>query len=218
MTGLLAHTQEFDRSEGDFVPARKREDPDNWWTRADAEARSELASDPAHESRFGEAGTDRPTVEHPERTDVIPRALSSRSSERDRFFTPGTGGRGGIGRTRPAARRIKRTLHHVDPLSILKLSLFYYGCFVILWLVVVAVAYVLLASLGLFDAIEKFGRAFVLWKRVDITLLFVERWALLIGAVLALVASLVNLVLAFLYNLAADVVGGAEMTFVERDL
>jgi hypothetical protein len=109
-------------------------------------------------------------------------------------------------------------LRHVDPFSVFKLSLFYYACFVVLWLVFVAVVYGLLSSTGLLDRAERLGRLFVLWEEIDISLWFVERWALIIGLVCAVLASVVNVVLALLYNLAADVMGGAELTFVDRDL
>ena len=108
-------------------------------------------------------------------------------------------------------------LRHVDPFSVLKLSLFYYACFVILWLVFVAVLYTVLSSTGLLDRVERLGRLFVLWENIDISLWFVERWALIIGLACAVMASFVNVLLAVLYNLAADVVGGAELTFVDRE-
>ena len=110
------------------------------------------------------------------------------------------------------------TLKHVDPASVLKLSLVFYGCVLALWLVLVAILYALLSSAGIFDAIEKLGRTAVLWTGLDITLWFVERWALLIGGVLVVICSIVNVFIAVVYNLASDVVGGAQMTFVERDV
>lgn len=121
-------------------------------------------------------------------------------------------------RRRPALRRVKRTVRHVDPFSVLKLSLFFYACFLVLWLIFVAVIYSVLNSMGLFDAIEKFGRGLVLWEEVNITLGFVERWALLIGFAFGVVASLINVILAVLYNVGADLFGGLELTFVERDV
>ena len=121
-------------------------------------------------------------------------------------------------RRRPAIRRVKRTLRHVDPLSVLKLSLFYYGIFLVVWLAFVAMVYWVVASMGVFDAIERFGQGLVLWDEVNITLFFVERWALAIGLFFLVLASLINVFLAFLYNVGADLVGGVEMTFVERDI
>jgi hypothetical protein len=149
-----------------------------------------------------------------ERTDVIPRGL--RSADPERSQTPARGTVGVARRGRPV-RRVRRVLRHVDPFSVLKLSLFYYACFLVLWLVVVAVLYTALSSTGLLDRVERLGRLFVLWENIDISLWFVERWALIIGLVCAVVASLVNVLLAVLFNLAADVVGGAELTFVDRE-
>lgn len=131
--------------------------------------------------------------------------------------TPPTRRRAAV-RRRPAIRRVKRTLRHVDPLSVLKLSLFYYGIFLVLWLAFVAMVYWVVASMGVFDAIERFGQGLVLWEEVNITIFFVERWALAIGLFFLIVASLINVFLAFLYNVGADLLGGVEMTFVERDI
>ncbi|MDP9225487.1 MAG: DUF3566 domain-containing protein [Actinomycetota bacterium] len=120
-------------------------------------------------------------------------------------------------RRRPAGRRVQRTMRRVDVWSVFKLSIFYYSCFIILWLGFVAVLYRILSSAGLFVAIQKFGKAMVLWKNVNITLGYVEKWALLLGIVFLVVGSLANALIAFLYNLAADTVGGIEVTFVEKE-
>jgi ABC-type phosphate transport system permease subunit len=112
---------------------------------------------------------------------------------------------------------VQRTLRRVDVWSVFKLSIFYYTCFIVLWLGVVAILYQLLASAGLFDALQKFGKAMVLWKNVDITLGYVEKWALLLGIVFLVLGSLINALIAFLYNVAADTVGGIELTFIEKE-
>jgi Transmembrane domain of unknown function (DUF3566) len=203
------------------LAARKRES-DSWWTETEQSPRSSKAhsSGPLLDTFPEESSGDRKGSDEAgreggrhgsvERTEVIPSGNVTASEDR----VEASRGR----RPRPGVRRVKRSLRHIDPVSVLKLSLFYYACFLLLWLVFVALVYGVLASLGTFNAIDKIGNAFVLWKDVDISLWFVERWALLIGLTLAVVASLVNLFLAFLYNLAADVVGGAELTFVEREL
>ncbi|MEA2452636.1 MAG: hypothetical protein QOG04_1346 [Actinomycetota bacterium] len=115
-------------------------------------------------------------------------------------------------------RRLKRTLRHVDPMSILKLSLFFYACFLIVWLILVAILYSVLNSMGLFDTIEELADAFALNWNSKITLFLVERWAFLIGLTMVVIGALVNTFLAFLFNVGADTVGGVEMTFVERDV
>ena len=155
--------------------------------------------------------------DRPVRTDVIPRGDIAELRRRGREEGPTTPGR----RFRPAARRVDRTLRHVDPVTVLKLSLIFYACFLVISLVFVAILYSWLAGMGLFDAIEDFARGSVLLAKgesLGITLWVVERWAFLIGLTLGLVASLINVFLALLYNVAADLVGGVEMTFMERDL
>ena len=105
----------------------------------------------------------------------------------------------------------------MDPVSVLKLSLFFYGIFLIVWLVVAAILFAMIEATGIFETIEGLSRDFALGLQVNIDLFFVERWAFLIGLTFAIVASLVNVALAFLYNVAADTIGGIEMTFVEKD-
>jgi hypothetical protein len=211
------------------MPARKSP-TESWWSETDPSDAPGGQVVPARATggrvgAVGDARANEGSAEVPsrsdedvaeERTEVIPRGGLRPASSLERFDTPAPGRYSGR-RSRPAARRVRRTLRHVDPLSVLKLSLFYYGCFLILWLVFVAVLYGVLSAAGLFERVEELGRALVLWDEVQITLWFVERWAFFIGLVLAVLASIVNVFLAFLYNLAADVVGGAEFTFVERD-
>ena len=147
----------------------------------------------------------------PSRTDAIP--AWTPTTEEPRRAAPQR-----RTRRRGALRRVKRTLRHVDPVSVFKLSLVYYGCFLVVWLLFVALLYAIAASMGVFETVESLAKAFAVNWEGGITLLGVEKWALLLGILFWVGASLLNLVLAFLYNLAADFIGGVEMTFVERDL
>ncbi len=150
-----------------------------------------------------------------ERTDVVPRGLpTSAATTPRRTPTNGDAPR----RSRPAVRRVQRTLAHVDLLSVLKLSLFYYGVLFLLWLGFVAVVYSILETLGVFRQIESaLANPGVLGLELDITLGEVEQWAGLIGATLVVIGSLANVFLAFVYNMGSTLLGGLEMTFVERD-
>ena len=142
------------------------------------------------------------------------RPSESRSAAR---AAPRADRRAAATRRRGVLRRVKRTVRHIDPVSVLKISLFFYACFLVVWLIFVAILYGIVASMGVFDAIEDFSRSFALEWKVEITLWWVERWAFLIGLIFGLFASLVNLILAFIYNVAADMIGGISMTFVEKD-
>jgi hypothetical protein len=152
-----------------------------------------------------------------EQTEALPRSSMEEPRMRRTPEVTRSAARGRAPRRKGTYRRVKRTVKHIDPISVLKLSLFFYACFVIVWLILVAIVYSIVNSMGVFDAVETFGKDLVLWKEVNITLGLVERWALLIGVVLALVASLINVVLAFLYNVGADILGGLDITFVEKD-
>ena len=120
-------------------------------------------------------------------------------------------------RKRPGLRRVRRTVRRIDPFSVLKLSAFFYVIFIILWLVFVAVIYSVVDSMGIFDAAEDLGQALVLVEEVNVTLGMVEKWALLIGVVFGVLGTLINTLLAVLYNIGSDLLGGIELTFVERD-
>lgn len=109
-------------------------------------------------------------------------------------------------------------VRHVDPFSVLKISLLFYAALLIVWLLIVAIFYNILKSLGLFEAIDAVRESFVLGEGAEITLGLVERWALLVGVTFTVVMSLINTFFAVLYNVIADAIGGIELTFIERDL
>ena len=142
-----------------------------------------------------------------ERTDVIPRR-EWRPRDDKRSKTPV--------RPRTGMRRVRRTIKHIDPVSVLKISAFFYAIFFVVWLMLAAVLYWFTQSLGLLDAIAGGTEAFT-DDRVEITLGLVERWAFVTGIFLVVIGCIVNTVVAFLYNVAADLFGGVQVTFTERD-
>ncbi len=151
-----------------------------------------------------------------ERTDVVPRSPELLPLEGDGAATQPR--RRTSHRVQPEIRRVRRTVSHVDLFSVLKVSLFYWTCIFVLWLCFVAVLYGFLDGLGIFRTIERAAaNEGVLDLRLDITLAGAERWATLIGGTLSLLGSLATVFLAFLYNRAAALLGGLEVTFVESD-
>ncbi|HYY45245.1 MAG TPA: DUF3566 domain-containing protein [Actinomycetota bacterium] len=125
----------------------------------------------------------------------------------------------GARRVRPSARRARRILRRIDPVSVVKMSAFFYGVFLLVWMLFVAVVYKILDGAGLFDILHSVGAGMEIQelKNLDITLGLVEKWAFVAGFLAAAGATLVNGVLAVLYNLGAELIGGVGVTFVERD-
>jgi hypothetical protein len=151
----------------------------------------------------------------PERTEVFPRSSTTGPEP-----TAGMQAYSGT-HARPirksGTRRVRRRINHVDPFSVLKISGFFYAIFLLVWLLVVAILYTMIDAAGFFDAAEDLGQGLVLWDEVNITLGLVEKWAFFIGLLMAVVGTLFNTLLALLYNLASDLLGGLELTFVERE-
>lgn len=167
-----------------------------------------------------ELPTRAPQRSYSERTDVVPRSPELLPLEGDREVTVPR--RRTSHRATPGAeleaRRVKRTVDHVDLFSVLKVALFYWTCMFVLWLCFVAVVYGFLDGLGIFRQIEKAAaNEGVLDLKLDITLAGAERWATLIGGTLSLLGSLATVFVAFLYNRAASWLGGLELMFVERE-
>jgi hypothetical protein len=144
----------------------------------------------------------------PERTDVVPRREWRPQEERrtNRPIRPRPGG----------VRRVRRTIKHIDPLSVLKISAFFYALFFLVWLMGAAVLYWFVQSLGWIDAVQTVSDV-ILGEDVKITLGLVERYAFMIGLAIVIIGSIANLLIAFLYNVASDLFGGINVTFSERD-
>ena len=215
--------------------ASTKGEPDNWSTRARRPAAEDPAShldstgalfDPVHSTfaaptkgdpRPGSAPPDETQALHSDRPERPSRAIDD-----DSIYAPPRRRTPPPTRQRPRrvkqVRRVRRTLRHIDPLSVLKVSLMFYGCFLVIWLVFVAVIFWIVQAAGVFESVEEILQTATLvdgpWT---VSLAFVEKWAFFIGLTLSIVMSLVNLFLAFLYNVVADVIGGIDMTFVERD-
>lgn len=123
-------------------------------------------------------------------------------------------------RKRGPLRRVKRTITHIDPLSVLKMSFFFYALFFVVWLLFAAILYNLIAATGVLDAIADIVNAFGDPNEVnpfELTFGVTMKWAIILGVLGVFIGSLINAVLAFLYNVANDVVGGVQVTFSERD-
>jgi Transmembrane domain of unknown function (DUF3566) len=132
-------------------------------------------------------------------------------------------------KTGPPARRVRVQIRRVSPWSVLKLSLILYACLLVVILVGMTILYAILSSLGVIDTFEELltsvwgpGEGDVATGPNDPVTLFeinpgyLFRIMFLIGSISTALWAAFTMFLALLYNLIADLVGGIEVTLVER--
>lgn len=122
----------------------------------------------------------------------------------------------------PAPRRTRVVIRKVGPWSVLKFSLLFYFCVMLIVFFALMIVYALLSAVGAIDSAARLlGYVFATGNAegpqpVAIRFGQVFSWIFAIGLANVVLWSLVNLFVAFLYNLISDVVGGIEVTLGER--
>jgi hypothetical protein len=113
-------------------------------------------------------------------------------------------------------RRARLVIRKIDPWSVLKFSLLFYFCLLLIMLLGSAIIFAILKAFGVITNIEKLIRDL---SEATFTISggAIFRWLFLFGLLGAVVSSAVTVFLAFLYNLIADVVGGIEVSVAERE-
>jgi hypothetical protein len=123
--------------------------------------------------------------------------------------TPGT--------RRPGSRRIRVGIRRISPWSVLKFSLIFYFCVMLVVLFGLAILYMLLGALGVLDSLAQllegvgFGGG-----NFEFHGFAIFRTLFLIGFLTVVIGSALSVFIAVLYNLISDLVGGIEVTLVER--
>jgi hypothetical protein len=112
-------------------------------------------------------------------------------------------------------RRGRLAIRKIDPWAVLKFSLVFYFCMLLIFMLGTAVIFATLKAFGVIDNIEEVLRNLQINYTIAGGAIF--RWMFLLGIAGTLVASAITVFLAFLYNLIADVVGGIELLVTERE-
>jgi len=120
------------------------------------------------------------------------------------------------GARRPVPKRARLTLTRVDPWSVLKASLVFTSCLLIVWMIAVLVLYGVLAGAGVFDSVNQ-TLSDVLATHVNFSGPVVIFGALLIGAFNVVLLSALATVSAFAYNVTASLIGGLDVTLTELE-
>jgi hypothetical protein len=125
---------------------------------------------------------------------------------------------------RHGARRTRVIVRRVGPLSVLKFSLIFYFCVMLIVFFALAIIYAVLSAAGAMDEIGKllgyfFGTGQTGTRDpepISINGGVVFTWLFVGGLVFTVVWSVINVFVAFLYNLISDIVGGIDVTLAEK--
>jgi Transmembrane domain of unknown function (DUF3566) len=126
---------------------------------------------------------------------------------------PATDHRRGF-RKRPRQTRV--VIRKVGPWSVFKFSVLFYFCIMLVILLALGMLYSVLGAVGALDSVTKLGRELFSDKTFTIHGDWIFERLAMIGVAMVFVWSLINVFVAFLYNLISDVVGGVEVTLAER--
>jgi hypothetical protein len=120
-----------------------------------------------------------------------------------------------MGRLR--ARKVKRVVRHVDPWSVLKVSLLFYLCLFVVLMVAGVVLWNIAAAAGTIGDIESFFKDAGAFQTFSFDGFTIFRATSLIGLILVVAGTGINVLLAVLFNLISDLVGGVRFTVIEEE-
>ena len=124
---------------------------------------------------------------------------------------------------RKPSRRTRVVIRQIGPWSVLKFSLLFYFCVMLIVYFALAIIYLILSAAGAMDSLSRVlgyvfgnGTSTLGPQNVPINGGAVFTWLFIAGCVFVVVWSLVNVFVAFLYNLISDIVGGIEVTLADH--
>jgi len=119
--------------------------------------------------------------------------------------------------SRLRARKVRRVIRHVDPWSVLKVSLVFYLCLFVVLMVAGVVLWNIASATGTIGDVEGFFKDAGAFETFSFDGLTVFWATFLIGLILAIAAAAVNVLVAVLFNLISDLVGGVRVTVLEEE-
>ena len=129
---------------------------------------------------------------------------------RPTFFDKRTAGR-------LRARKVRRLVRHVEPWSVLKISLIFYFCLWVILLIAGVMLWSLAVSSGTVDNIETFVTELFALESFTFNADQIFRASSIGGLVLVVAGAGFTVLMAVLFNLISDVTGGMRFTVVEEE-
>lgn len=117
---------------------------------------------------------------------------------------------------RSKARQARVVIRKVGPWSVLKFSFLFYLCIMAVILGALVILYEVLSAIGALDSVTSLIRDLFADPSFEIHGDWLFSRGLTIGLGMVVLWTLINVFVAFLYNLISDIVGGIEVTLSER--
>lgn len=114
-------------------------------------------------------------------------------------------------------RRARRVIRKVDTWSILRFSVLFYASLLVVVLVAGILLWVAASSVGVVDNFEDFVKELFALESFRISGFRLFSASLVGGLMLVVLGTGVNVLLAVVYNLTSDIVGGVEITVLEEE-
>jgi len=114
-------------------------------------------------------------------------------------------------------RRYVQTIRSVDLWSVLKVSICFYMCALIVMLVASVMVWWIASAAGVISSVESFVGELVNNKDFRFLSWEVLRAATLIGLVIVCLLTVITVLAAAFYNLFSELLGGVEVTVVEQE-
>ena len=113
------------------------------------------------------------------------------------------------------SRHARVVVRKVGPWSVFKISLFFYLCVMAVVLGAFVILYGVLGAIGSLDSLQRLIRDLFADQSFQIHGQWLFSRALVVGFAMVVLWTLINVFVAFLYNLLSDIVGGVEVTLSE---
>ena len=120
-------------------------------------------------------------------------------------------------RVRLQARRVRRIVRHVEPWSVLKISLIFYACLWVILMVAGVLLWSLAVSSGTVENVESFVRDLFALDEFEFNADQIFRGFAFGGLVLIIAGTAFSVLLCVLFNLISDLTGGLRVTVIEEE-
>ena len=114
-------------------------------------------------------------------------------------------------------RHVRRVIRKVDPWTVLRFSVLFYVSMLVVVLVAGTLLWLAASSVGAIDNVEKFIKELFALESFRISGVKLFTSSVVGGLVLVLLGTGMNVLMAVVYNLTADIVGGVEVTMLEEE-